>query len=301
VVTAERSRGQLLLIGALVIATVIVASVVLLNSVHSSPDIAAETDASSLDQVDTANSEIRNDLEHLFRATNSVDGERLAYVEPDSFESVVEEYADSYNDLIGAESASVANVTYVASKAVDGEIAWNASVNTTQTDEKQLLWDVDADSERPVPQFTLEATNVTGEVTIEFNDTDGGPEPESELSIDGEEDEVVFENGGAEETLCELDQNASIDLRAGTGEIVTDKKSCLVSIEYADDFDEILLTLNGDTDELAYEISGDDASCGEGGECPDDNIDINPTFHIAVQDPSVSYSSTFRLYEVSDG
>ncbi len=296
-VTAERSRGQLLLIGALVIATVIVASVVLLNSVHSSPDIAAETDARSLDQVDTANSEIRNDLEHLFRATNSVDGERLAYVEPDSFESVVEEYADSYNDLIGVESASVANVTYVASEAVDGAIAWNTSVNTTQPEEKQVLWDVDADSERPVPQFTLEATNVTGEVTIEFNDT-GSLNPESELRIDG--GEVVF-NDGTVDPLCELGQNASIDLRAGTGEIVTDEEFCVVDIAPWTDSDEISLTHDGGVETLSYEISGDNASCGEGEECLDDSIDLNPRFHISVQDPSVSYSSTFRLYEVSDG
>jgi len=311
---ARRDRAQLLLIGAIVIAIVVVASVVLLNTVHSSPEITADRDAKSLSDVENANNELQNNLEEVFLGTNATDDRKLAYVEGDSFEGVIDSYTEQYNDAVAPDSALVASIDYV--DGTEGALAWNESVNTSLRDvqqEEETLLDVegvDFEDDVPVPTLRLEATLVEEEVALAFvNETDAADEEvKLELDPNNGDGEVTF--GG--EPLCSFEENASIDLRAGTGTIETDEETCTgVTIEFPDDLeagtiDDVediekitLQYVPGQVEHISYEVSTKDAECGEPGEWNEcvDGVELNPTFAIELKDPSVSYSSTFTVYE----
>ena len=325
----DRNRGQLLLAGAVVIATVVIASVVLLNTVHSSPSVSADVDAKSLQNAEQADRELRANLETLFlttAATASDDSQNpLPYVDETAFEEEVGELQTGYNRILGADRALVANVSYQPDESRPGAVAYNRSVleevgdNTNasgtliETQEGATIGG-DADGP-PLPVISLTATGVDGgtatsAATISFNGT-------------GTDDTLEITNDNVEwddEELCEgFDsgtEDISVELSAGTGVITAtdaagERETCGVDdgdIELSE-YTDIELEFGGEdsVEGFSYVISaaGDDENtveCPDSGQgsCVDENdvaVDLNPSFAVELVDSSVTHETSFTLYE----
>ena len=330
----DRSRGQLLLVGAIVIATVVLASVVLLNTVHSSPSISAEVDAESLENVERASGEIEANLGQLFLTTaaTATADDRLPYVNTSAFETVVDAYETEYNGIVASDRAFVIDVDYLSNESQPGAVAYNRSVfadGAIDTSVNRTVVGSASGGSISVgtgPLFPVVSLTATG-VDLGPGSPSGvslvfGPSQTDRLNVT---DNVSFDdtdpNNGFDCGFGTIDDaTVSVEFSAGTGTVtVTEPRNdsssphtCAVrDVGFADSYDEVRLEVDGNSVEtLSYVLSaaGTDATCNGAGQatCVDGddiagNIDVNPSFDISFVDPSVTHESSFTLYEAEDG
>jgi len=316
-VVTDRQRGQLLLTGAVVIAVVVLASVVVLNAVHSSPSIGAEVDASSLEAVEEADREIRANLERLFwtTAATGTDDNRLPYVDAVAFDSEVGAYEAEYNRLAGAERGLVAGVTYRPSAAQSGVVAYNRSLAAEGDSTRTLIDSAGGPLVGGTDTFTAVSLTAAG---VDLGDEhgvvltfDGPADAEDRLEIT---DGVRFDSSDPGRSVeCGFDDGpatVSVDLRAGTGTVERNgTDTCGVDIEFGDSYGSVELAVDGEgVSELSYVVAAADehAVCADSRKCVDDStvdggIDLNPSFDISLVDPSVTHRSSFALVSPEAG
>ena len=326
----DRSRGQLLLVGAIVIATAVLASVVLLNTVHSSPSISADVDAESLENVERADGVVESNLGRLFlttAATESAD-DRLPYVNTTAFETVVDSYETEYNEIIAPDRAFAVDIDYRPNESQPGAVAYNRSVfanGELDTSVNRTVvgsasgGDITAGTGPLFPVISLTATGVdlgtgtTRGITVVFNNTAPGETDRLEIT-----DDVSFETGDSDNGFdCGFgivdDATVSVEFTAGSGTVeVTEPRNdsaspraCAVrDLGFEDSYDEVRLNVDDSVETLSYVLSAasGDADCGDADQatCVDGSgtdIDLNPSFDIAFVDPSVTHESSFRRYE----
>ncbi|ACV13024.1 hypothetical protein Huta_2863 [Halorhabdus utahensis DSM 12940] len=288
-------RGQLVVIAALMIALTVLGSVVLLNSVHSSPEVAVSSDASSLAETERSTMELRDELRTAFLATNASDiatnDNRVAFVDQQYFKTVVETFGTEYNELLTSDRAMVVNATYNDSAAVEGAIVSHTG-STSLSGTQRLLENAAGEA----PLVSVNATlGPTEEVALEFNDTDAGTRFLNVTNSD-----VEFEGSD----LCDFTGSSvvQVDLYNGTGEISTDDDFCgNLSVDYGD-FNNVTLHNSADINGSTIEISAVEADCGASGvDCVDKSgIDLMPTFILKTADPSVTYEGNITVFEVTD-
>jgi hypothetical protein len=109
-------RGQLILIAAVLIATTILGSVVLLNSIHASADTNAYKEGQSLDQANRVIEQVKQDLRALFLAEIAEpydDGEPAGFVtDRVAFNNTVKNYSRQYTNVSSIVSSSILWVEY---------------------------------------------------------------------------------------------------------------------------------------------------------------------------------------------
>ncbi len=325
----DRSRGQLLLVGAIVIATVVLASVVLLNTVHSSPSISAEVDAESLENVERASGEIEANLGQLFLTTaaTATADDRLPYVNTSAFETVVDAYETEYNGIVASDRAFVIDVDYLSNESQPGAVAYNRSVFPDGAIDTSVNGTVlgsapggsiSVGTGLLFPVVSLTATGVdlgspsgvslvfdSASQTDRLNVTD-------DVSFDDTDPDNGFDCGFG--TID--DATVSVEFSAGTGTVtVTEPRNdsssphtCAVrDVGFADSYDEVRLEVDGNSVEtLSYVLSAAGGDCDDADQatCVDGDgidIDVNPSFDISFVDPSVTHESSFTLYEAEDG
>jgi hypothetical protein len=330
-VVTDRSRGQLLLVGAIVIATVVLASVVLLNTVHSSPSISAEVDAESLENVERASGEIEANLGQLFLTTaaTATADDRLPYVNTSAFETVVDAYETEYNGIVASDRAFVIDVDYLSNESQPGAVAYNRSVfadGAIDTSVNRTVVGSASGGSISVgtgPLFPVVSLTATG--------VDLGPGSPSGVSLVFDNtsqtdrlnvtDDVSFDdtdpNNGFDCGFGTIDDaTVSVEFSAGTGTVtVTEPRNdsssphtCAVrDVGFADSYDEVRLEVDGNSVEtLSYVLSAAGGDCDDADQatCVDGDgidIDVNPSFDISFVDPSVTHESSFTLYEAEDG
>lgn len=329
----DRSRGQLLLVGAVVIATVVLASVVLLNTVHSSPSISAEADTESLENVERASGEIKANLGQLFLTTaaTATADDRLPYVNTSAFETVVDVYETEYNGIVASDRAFVVDVDYRANESRPGAVAYNRSVFPDGAIDTSVNGTVlgsapgGSISVGTGPLFPVVSLTATGVdlgsprgVSLVFDNTS----QTDRLNVtDGVSFDDTDPNNGFDCGFGTIDDaTVSVEFSAGTGTVTVTEprndssspRTCAVrDVGFADSYDEVRLEVDGNSVEtLSYVLSaaGTDATCNGAGQatCVDGddiagNIDVNPSFDISFVDPSVTHESSFTLYEAEDG
>ena len=333
---SDRSRGQLLLIGAIVIATVVIGSVVLLNSVHSSPSVTASTDATAFGNVEDADREIRSNLETVFLTTPHDEDNPLPYVFSDEFDDEVHAFENQYNQIIAADRSLVANISYLSADSQPGVVAYNRDALSDVDDNDNenasgtlIASDAGSDIEDGEPLFPVISLTAAGVdsggntgLVIEFNRSDSDTQDTLEITNDVEldfDDSLVDCAFPAENE----DTDVSVDLTAGTGTITAgsidsqtgeiDGETCAVDVgelDFYESYEDVTLEFQGDSgvETLSYAISAasDGATCSDDdqqGECEDgeeEDIDVNPSFEVKFTDPSVSHETSFTLYEEAD-
>jgi hypothetical protein len=318
-----------LLIGSITIAVVVLTSVVLLNSIHSSPNITADTQAETLDSVEGLDGEIQQNVRELFVNTNS-DNEQLPYALKGPFRSqIVPTYEETYNRFTAIDGSRVVSIEQT--DFTEGAVAYNRSVNTSKADkydDRVLLRNVDSSADAQIPRISINATELDDE-RIDFNFVDPSGPGDRGIRIDPDNDEVVlgFYNSG-DRKVCsfgELEQ-VTIELTSGVGIVENETSGCAVGPEDSPlqtpgsplpvggdiddvtlDFDEDSFDDDNDDTTFSFEISAatDPTACGsEAGvlfECVDEVTSsgtpiVNSEFDVEIRDPSVTYSSSFKLF-----
>jgi len=304
-VTPHRERGQLILIGALLVAATILASITLLNAVHESPEINTQQDARSLVEAERTVDQTKANLEGSFLANTSDDevGEKLPYAN-ESFAGIVEEYNDQYTNISTTETAGIVNVTLNDAESDVGAVAWqNESIAGFEelpgtSGPETILAGADR-----IPRLSM-LVNSTDTGSDEFTITVGG----ESLSISGDR---VERNGNP---ICDRNsaENAvELDFMNGTGAVITDAEYCgdidlsaaaspTLDVEFENDNDA----------DGTFVVSGENAAIG--GFSLNDNrgtrvdagpgpgtVFVDPAFDVEYVTPNVAYNATFSLYNTT--
>ncbi|MEF8936863.1 DUF7261 family protein [Halobacteriaceae archaeon SHR40] len=294
VTASHGDRGQLLLVAAIVVATTVLGAVVLLNTVHSSPDLSAQTDAQSVTNTERTIPQIEHDLRGLFMASSLENGTRLPYVDRSgSFDAAVDAYSGEYTRLISTDQSAVVAVEHNASESIDGAVAYANQSSADFVDSGNEFVVTDAEE---LPRLRIRLDDVTDDLRVRINSSDP-------LGTTGDDIEFeVSDSGGLTGDIqCSGADDApvEIDLVHGAGEVTSDDAYCTVAVDESDwNLDEYNVKFEYGTDTNGtYAVSGE-----EGGPDPIDCVDpcetgiVNPVFDLTYQDPNAAYSSTFTLY-----
>lgn len=312
----ERTRAQLLLIGSITIAVVVLTSVVLLNSVHSSPSITTESDSRTLESVESVNTEVEQNVQELFDATGS-GGKILPHTNASGFDDILEEYQESYTDVATVDGAI--DISVERTDGTTGAVAYNRSIENVEADGNETtLLNSTTPADVPIPSLSLNAEGIERGASIELEFDSGSLEIERD-SLPMPTDEITLP-GTTPSCVGNIDEieNVSIHIEAGVGTIQVGNTTCGVGPS-GFDFNggsEIELELNGgpgqpEIGELSYAISAvaPDDACGiEAADkafenCVDssragagNDVLVNAELAVETRYPSLGYNSTSRLF-----
>jgi len=296
-------RGQLILIGALLVAATILGSVTLLNAIHESPDINTQQDSKSIAGTERTLTQVQDGLERAFLVNESMNetGEALPYADGDDFEELVEEYSLQYGNLTTTETAAVLNVTLDESESLTGGIARQnrSSAGYLPYQSEVVIRDAAAIprlsllvNETSSSGFTVELTGDTSAVQMDIDDTGISGDVNCDLSGD--------------------DGRITIDFVDGHGEISTPDSYCgplefgpsltppfTVEIRNLGGVNRGTYTVTGvdpnptNPSDLSGNPGEDNRWYDDGGPTP--HI-VNPVFAVEYRTPNIEYDSTVALY-----
>jgi hypothetical protein len=319
-VSDERTRAQLLLIGSITIAVVVLTSVVLLNSVHSSPSITTESDSRTLESVESVNTEVEQNVQELFDATGS-GGKILPHTNASEFDDILEEYQESYTDVATVDGAI--DISVERTDGTTGAVAYNRSIENVEADGNETtLLNSTTPADVPIPSLSLNAEGIDegAAVRVKF-----GPNPLNRIEIENKTAPGGISLPGPPATtpacVKTIQQvgNVSINLEAGVGTLQVGNTTCAlgpgdldipegtpISVQVADTGG-----IDPEVDELSYAISAvaPDNACGIPAadkafeNCVDTSragagnvVLVNAELAVETRYPSLGYNSTSRLF-----
>ncbi|PSQ34162.1 hypothetical protein BRD08_10510 [Halobacteriales archaeon SW_10_66_29] len=301
-VTPDGERGQLILVGALLVAATILGSIALLNSIHESPDVNTKQDAQSLAETERTIDQVQTGLERAFLVNTSMDevNESLPYAnQTGGFDTLVEEaYVREYLNLSTTETAGVLNVTVVGNQT--GGIARQNTTVAGFEDYPSGPVDV-VEGAAAVPRFYL-LVNDTSSSPFIIQISETGPTFNSmQLEISNSE---VAKRGFGTDWTCDLsgdDSTIEIDFVNGEGEVRTDETYC-GNLNFGPplDPDYTIQFQDGGNADGTYTITAVDPTDVE--DFPEDfrwsrdGTVVNPIFGIEYRTPNVAYNTTYGLY-----
>lgn len=324
----EQDRGQLILIGALLVAASIIASITLLNAIHESPEVKTQQDAQSLAETERTAVAVRHSLEQLFLHNVSVDrtGEQLPYAN-NSFAGIVEAYNRQRMNLSTSSSAGILNVSYLGGSQFGGIV-----VKQNKTDSGYREFPTDPSNQtlvengKTVPRvgvvvnetgtdFSINVTSSSGDVGLSF-DTDNKTKRSSTLTAGTE---VVCSPpssfnpaGDGQIELTFAKGIGSVTYVTGTGVNRTAVQYC-GDIRFGDELTGPYDVEIGDSTDAegtfvvtATKLSPATPPSTDSSLDADSNrvtrgisssdIIVNPRFEVEYQTPNIYYNSTFALY-----
>ena len=318
----ERTRAQLLLIGSITIAVVVLTSVVLLNSVHSSPSITTESDSRTLESVESVNTEVEQNAQELFDATGS-GGKILPHTNESEFDDILEEYQESYTDVATVDGAI--DISVERTDGTTGAVAYNRSIEDLEPEGNEtVLLNSTTTADVPIPSLSLSAKDIERGASIELEFDNGSLEIERDSPPGPPTDEITLP-GTTPSCVGNIDEieNVSIHIEAGVGTIQVGNTTCGVEPSgfNFNGGSEIELELDStsgppgpvqpEIGELSYAISAvaPDDACGiEAADkafenCVDssragagNDVLVNAELAIETRYPSLGYNSTSRLF-----
>jgi hypothetical protein len=312
-VTPDGERGQLILVGALLVAATILGSIALLNSIHESPGVNTQQDAQSLAETERTIDQVQTGLERAFLVNTSMDevNESLPYVEADGgYRTLVEEeYVREYLNLSTTETAGVLNVTVVGEQT-GGIARQNTTVRGFEdyngtSDPVTVVQDAEA-----IPRLYLYVNSTSpANFTVWLNETLPRPpsDPLDNVSLEIS-DSGVSKTGSFDTWTCDLsgdDTPIEIDFVGGVGEVRTSETYCgdlefgtplvpayNVTFEGGDNADgTYVITAVGPA--AIADLPGDFRWRRVSGGT---DYVVNPIFEIEYRTPNVAYNTTYGLY-----
>jgi hypothetical protein len=303
VVNRDSGRGQLILVGALLVAATILSSIVLLNSIHESPETYTRHDSQSLVEAERNVEQIRGNLERAFLVNTSVEeaGTPLPYAQNDTFDSIVEEYEGQVVNLSTTDSAAIVRVELVGTQT--GGIARQREVATgfKEFPSDDIIQDADS-----IPRMYLyvNETNVSTLSSFDVLIDNGSKNVELNVDEDGVSGDVTCDLSGQDFDAIE------IDFVDGVGSVTTDEKYCGerefgtsldppldVTFEDGDDARGTFTVTGAGGTSVTSDITGSpgDETWSKTSSAATEYI-VNPVFEIEYRTPEVSYSSKVALY-----
>jgi len=294
----KRDRAQLVLVGAITVAIAILGAVILLNTVHSSPEATAETDTRSVAAAEQTLTEIEGDLGRI-AVNRSHEGLRgFNFASKDELKSNVWAYENQSLNLTTIDSATVTTVEFNEIDSTGGAIGANESVVDGDYTGNNIVVE-DADDVR----IFLEITRFEDQGGALQNIVRTGPNTGNQ-QLDVRDASDVDVEGWGFAGCDDLALPIEIEVINGQGEIrSTDTgDSCTGDFDTVDNWEDVeqisvFNNMNIDDLEASYEIIATGGECGDDEvQCFDDII-TQPAFDVAFQNPNVAVDSQIRLWE----
>lgn len=287
----HRQRGQLVLIAAILVATAILGAVVLLNAVHSSPEVKAQTDAQSLSNAERTVNGIQQDLRRVFFATNATDGEQYPFARESDLDNNTGSYAAELGSLVSRDGAAVVSVEYNSTNSKTGGFVAGEVRNSEET----VIEDADS-----VPYLSVNASSVAQpiEITIER-----AGESNKRIELNGSS--TTYGNvSGPAATCSRPSGDLRLELTRGTGTLRGENGGvCELSV-YDDTPTEYTISIEADNrDGSSFAVSATGSNVTRdpvGFETVRSPVVVNPAFDVSYHDPSVTYQSTLALFRGDD-
>lgn len=308
-------RGQLLLVGAITMAVAILGGVVLLNSIHASPNITAEADSDSLERLGPTEHALEQDLRRFVYGTHpgigDLDGDgnsdlaMLPFVRDPGINSAVldgelSRFNNEYSSAYATGSATTVNITYDNSEAIDGAVSYDRELNS--------LVNIKDGSGNVIGEKTEVIINGSGGQITDFTLEEDEPGPG--------DFELIFEHGGTESTLDEvlpdpvpddaLEKEFELQIRDGDGLLITTDSEWRFADVLPHDIESIRITKLSGSVSLDYHVALIEGDCptfttskgAHQGRCAGSTpIDLNPTFNVEILGPAVTHSFTVDTFE----
>ena len=297
---SKRPKGQMILIMAVTFAVTVLATVILLNTLHASADVNTQAQASSLDDIERTQTQVAADMERLFLVHTSMNrtGEALPYADnsgpDDRFDNVVRNYSDLNAAVTGAESGAVVTVTY-ADRSQEGLLVHqNDSTRnfTNQGDASDVTVLSDAEG---LPRFSMNVTSY---------DSNNGT---FRVVVDGD-NRLTISGDGVESSgvVCEPPYPIQVEATAGVGIVSNQSEVCgTFDLEPPEESSFDVEFENGDAVTGNFTISGANPT-GSAFESntedwqqvygDDDEVIVNPAFRMEYTDSSITHTANFSLY-----
>jgi len=299
-------KGQLILVAAIIVATAVLGSVILLNTVYSSASLNTYQNDQSLKQAEYTSERVQSNLADLFFVQSSVAeaGAPLPYVNdtsPSEFGGVVDAYEDQSNDLTTLREDGLVDISIDSEKT--GYVIYqnNSGQQLTRTGTSTgSNWTVAGNGDN-IPYLYLNVTDVSDIDDIDYF--------EVELEDTGEM--LRFETDGrvSRPTDCSLPAGASeaayteVELYGGSGEIrYNGTVDCSIEFGTGYSTDRINFT-GGQNAEGAFSMSvtASGSSSGEGNftepfRAEFDGKVVETEFTIGYSDPNVVYEGKYELF-----
>lgn len=307
-VSSKRERAQLLLIAGVIIAAFVLSTIVLLNLLHESPEFSTEQERHSVTDSERLGAQLHHDLHQYFlahSANESFDGMDGSYPDDpsefrlpfakDEFEDEIDGYDDDYGLLASQSRAAVVDIEYVSGET--GNALWSNGTSFTQNPDAGIIIS-NADE---IPRLRFEFDSFQAD-ELDIGLYDGTTERNITADVTGVE-------VGGEEVFSDTPE--ILDLTYGSGyvsdgeqykQLDVDLDQLSQSIDVSFDYDtevrmEWVMTTEGGSVETDFSEQADEESQLW---YEEDDVIVNPTFHVAYEDPSITYESDIQLFEEGD-
>jgi len=278
-------RGQLLLVGAILIATVVLSSVVLLNSVHDSPTVQTQQDTRSVEGVEWTVGELESDLDRLFVANTSNTTTAGPYANASNLTQLVATYERTRLNLSTTDRATALNVTVNATDSATGAVAI-AETPAEIDDTGYNLTDA-----TDLPRLSVNASGFDGNG---LNVTVANATASQTITLN--------ESGASGAVDCPDGAGSSfvgLDFVDGVGTVQTNDTTCTRESFGTELTGSLNVTVQSTTGTVnaTFAITGTGSAVSASAPTTASNVVVNPTIELRYVTPEVTYERTFRLYD----
>jgi len=304
-------RGQLILIAAVLIATTILGSVVLLNSIHASADTNAYKEGQSLDQTNRVTEQVKKDLRALYLAEVQADGQPAGFItDTVAFNNTVKNYSRQYTNLTSISSSSILWVEYNNDTSSTNGLVLRQNgtdnfVSEDGTARNNPWYPIRNADDVPYIFFNITKVDPPGngqqwKMIVRDGDGNGG---ELEVNKVASGVEVTVNN----QFVCNSDSNPistpfEIEITEGFGIIQTEERTCaafeLATFDIEEiEFEEPKGAQGNYTIIPIGNIDASDSEMNQGSEQQiHDDVIVNPGFRIRYEDPSGNYEANTTVF-----
>jgi len=302
------SRGQTILVMAILFAVIVLTTVILLNTLHAPATVQTQSQAGSLDDIERTEAQIVDDMERLFLVHTSMNttGEALPYAQEsggpdDQFSEVVENASDLSAGLTASESGAVVRVRWNATRSQNGTLVrQNNSTDGTRN------FTYDGYSSGDQNWTVLEDADGLPRLAMNVTEEPDSPDEPFEVVVDGG-NRLTFGADGVEGAGvdCELSYPIQVDAAAGVGTVSNGSEVCGTFDLAPPDSSGFDLTFeNGSQVNGTYTVSGAGVSNSDlqpasnryDWQQVNSSVVVNPAFDVQYTDPTVTHNATFALY-----
>ncbi|WP_246987833.1 DUF7261 family protein [Halorientalis marina] len=325
-VTGSRDRGQLLLVGGIVLGIVILGTVVLLNGMQFNDTIGSQGNQQALQNAERTQEMVRQDLQRMASrvaaGTDVTDSGKLE----SAYRSNVSTYAQLYSNMTFEDGIVFVNATFNESASENGRLLEQTSTDTFQLADPTVANDWIVGNEMMIlapMEFTVD----------DFPDNNGANRPNTTIRVTGSDGNVwelrinrsetdpidgpafIAIVNGEQRAVESVDPGASVNL--GTGELEADPGSGTTTVP-AFEFNEYVsrpYTVEIDNEQNGlgagklpkgtYRIGTDsrylDTQSGGGVQPEITNPVLRPAVDLTYRRPELDYRTTIYLNATGGG
>lgn len=306
----KESRGQLILVTAVLVALTVLASVVLLNAIHIPADLRTGSLSEDMDRVQQIDASVRDDLDRIFVTVtepgeSNITGHRLPSVKNESaFLSAVNHSMGIRRNWTANQSGGLLSVEYDRSATRNGTAIYQTdggNFTVRSGNSTNATWVALKDASRL--NMRMQITNHTGAGNMTLNLSNGA----DRWTLSVSETAVYTSTGGQVCGPGEMpnfnDGSLRVSVTRGEGTVWIQTPD---GISRCGEF-----TFGADVSSATVRFEHGSRTCGNYGiagqanlhnestrdqPAMDDDVIVNPAFNVTFVTDGITYESTYALY-----